>query len=149
LAHSAVCVLKELIIPSVSVDQVLDVCHRVFKEMGLKIMKDSTREGRTTVLAGESALLPLTLRALLYPFSLAEYLKMAQRSGVHVVASQEKDGVHLRTCGVALDEISGKPEKYTKDEIMEEANSMLEAMDFEQKFIKKIKDEFPGITEAT
>ena len=149
MAHPAVCVLKELIIPSVSADQVLDACRRIFKEMGLKIMKDSTREGKTTVLAGESALLPLTLRALLYPFSLAEYLKIAQRSGVHVVTSQEKDGVHLRVCGVALDEISGRPEKYAKDEIMEEANSMLEAMDFEQKFVRRIKDEFPGITEAT
>ncbi len=148
MTHQGVCVLREFIIPNVTVDKVIEVCCGLFKKMGLKILKDTIRGGRTTVLAGEGALLPLTLRTLLFPFNLGEYVKTAQRSGVHVVASKESDGVHLRACGVALDEVSGKLEKYTKDEIMEEATGMLEAWDFENKFVSMLRTEFPELKEA-
>ncbi len=148
LTHEGVCVLKEFIIPSVTVDEVIEACHGFFKKMGLKILKDTTRGSRTTVLAGEGALLPLTLRTLLFPFNLGEYVKTAQRSGVHIIVSKETDGVHLRACGVALDEVSGKPEKYTKDEVMEEATGMLEAWDFENKFVNMLKAQFPELKEV-
>ncbi|MCJ7559255.1 hypothetical protein MUO79_01390, partial [Candidatus Bathyarchaeota archaeon] len=63
--------------------------------------------------------------------------------GMHVVISPSKDGIHLYSCGIALDEITGKLAKYTKDEVVEEVTDTMEALDFENKFIKRILEHFP------
>jgi hypothetical protein len=116
--------------------------------MGLKIMKtEASKEGKTTVLAGEGAVVPLLVRVLSYPFSLGDYLKAAQRSGVHVVVSQGQDGVRIFSCGIALDEISGKRAKYSKQEMIEEVTDTMEAWDFEGKFINRMKAAFPQMKE--
>jgi hypothetical protein len=148
MAHEAVCLEKKLFIPEVKVGDVTLACRRALKEMGLKVMKEeTTKDASTTVLAVEGALLPLTLRTLLYPFSLQQYIKAAQRSGVHVVVSPSEDGVILYSCGLALDELTGKPAQYVSDEDVEEITDTMEALDFENKFLKKIKENFPRTRE--
>jgi len=148
MVHEAVCLERKLHIPEAKVDDVALACRKTFKEMGLKIMKaEENREGGTTVMAGEGALVPLTLRTLLYPFSLQQYVKAAQRSGVHVVISPSKEGVIIYSCGLALDELTGKLAKYASDEDIEEITDTMEALDFENKFIMKIKTLFPKAKE--
>jgi hypothetical protein len=148
MSHEAVCLERRLLVPDAKVDDVALACQKAFKEMGLKVMKtERTEEGITTVLAGEGALVPLTLRALLYPFSLQQYVKAAQRSGVHVVISPSEEGTIIYSCGLALDELTGKPAKYVSDEDVEEITDTMEALDFENKFIKKIKELFPKTKE--
>jgi hypothetical protein len=75
---------------------------------------------------------------------MAEYIKKAQRSGMHVVVSPSKDGIHVYSCGIALSEITGKLASYTKDEVVEEVTDAAEAWDFENRFIKKILEHFPN-----
>ena len=148
MSHEAVCLERRLLVPDAKVDDVALACQKAFKEMGLKVMKtEKTEEGITTVLAGEGALVPLTLRTLLYPFSLQQYVKAAQRSGVHVVISPSEEGTMIYSCGLALDELTGKPAEYVSDEDMEEITDTMEALDFENKFIKKMKELFPKAKE--
>jgi hypothetical protein len=148
MGYEAVCLERKLLIPDAKVDEVASACQKAFKEMGLKIMQtEKTKEGSTTVLAGEGALVPLTLRTLLYPFSLQQYVKAAQRSGVHVVISPSEQGTIIYSCGLALDELTGKPAKYASDEDIEEITDTMEALDFENKFIAKIKAIFPKTKE--
>jgi hypothetical protein len=148
MAHEAVCLERKLFIPEVKVDDVALECLKALKRMGLKVTKEEkTKEGSTTVLAVEGALLPLTLRTLLYPFSLQQYIKAAQRSGVHVVVSPSEDGVILYSCGLALDELTGKPAEYISEEDVEEITDTMEALDFENRFLKKIKTAFPKTRE--
>jgi len=150
LAHRSVCFDKELIVKDASIQDVFKVCEKALKGMRFKITsEEKAKDGRMTVMASERALIPLTMKVLMYPFSLEEYAKSAQRSGIHVVISPEKDGIHLHSCGIALDEITGKLATFTKDEIIEEITNMREATDFENKFINKLKAAFPNITEAT
>jgi hypothetical protein len=144
MVHAAVCLEKEVLIKDASVDEVISFCNEALKGMKLKIKKEeSSRDGKTTIFASEGALVPLVLKTLLFPFSLGEYVKAAQRSGMHVVISPSKDGIHLYSCGIALDEITGKLAKYTKDEVVEEVTDTMEALDFENKFIKRILEHFP------
>ena len=148
MSHEAVCLERRLLVPNAKVDDVALACQKAFREMGLKIMKtEKTKEGNATVLAGEGALVPLTLRTLLYPFSLQQYVKAAQRSGVHVVISPSPEGAVIYSCGLSLDELTGKPAKYVSDEDVEEITDTMEALDFENKFITKIKQLFPGTKE--
>jgi hypothetical protein len=149
MAHPAVCSERKFLVPEAKVDEVASACRQAFKEMGLKIMKsEKTKDDSTDILAGEGALVPLTLRTLLYPFSLQQYVKAAQRSGVHVVTSPSKDGVIIYSCGLALDELTGKPAEYLSDDDIEEITNTLEALDFENKFLMKIKQIFPKAREA-
>lgn len=149
MIDGAVCSERKFLIPEAKVDEVASACQKALKEMGLKIMEtEKTKEGNTAVLAGESALVPLTLRTLLYPFSLQQYVKAAQRSGVHVVLSPSEEGVTLYSCGIVLDELTGKPAKHVSDEDEEEITGTLEALDFENKFINKIKEVFPKTKET-
>ena len=146
--HEAVCMETKLLVPDAKVEDVALACQRAFKEMGLRVMKtEKTKDGTTTVLAGEGALLPLTLRTLLYPFSIQQYVKAAQRSGVHVVISPSEEGTIVYSCGLALDEITGKPVESVSDEDMDEITNTMEALDFENKFIKKLKEHFPKTRE--
>jgi len=148
MVHEAVCLERKLLVPDAKVDDVTSACQKVFKEMGLRVMQtERTKEGNTEVFAGEGALVPLTLRTLLYPFSLQQYIKAAQRSGVHVVISPSEEGVIIYSCGLALDELTGKPAKYASDEDIEEITDTMEALDFETKFIKKMKEIFPKTKE--
>jgi len=148
MPYEAVCLERKLFIPEAKVDEVALACHKAFKEMGLKVTKEEkTKEGSTTELASERALVPLTLRTLLYPFSLQQYIKAAQRSGVHVVISPSEEGVTVYSCGLALDELTGKPAEYVSDEDVEEITDTMEALDFENKFIMKIKAAFPKTRE--
>ena len=148
MVHGAVCLERKYVIRDATIESLIDACHKALKEMGLKITDEkSTKEGKTTVLAKEGALIPLVMKTLLFPFSISDYVKSAQRSGVHVVISQSKEGVLLYSCGIALDEISGKLAKYTKEDLMEELTDTMEALDFENKFINKIRAAFPRAEE--
>ena len=144
MTNSAVCIDREVLIEDASLDEVISFCNQALKGMRLRIEKEeSSKDGRTTIFVSEGALVPLTLKVLLFPFNLGEYIKSAQRSGMHIVVSSAKDGIHLHSCGIALDEITGKLAEYTKDEIVEEVTNTMEALDFENKFIKRILVKFP------
>ncbi|HML03754.1 MAG TPA: hypothetical protein VK487_10365 [Candidatus Bathyarchaeia archaeon] len=144
MANSAVCMDREILIQDAAVDEVVSFCNQALKKMRLGIEKEeSSQDGRTIIFASEGAVVPLMLKVLLFPFDLSEYVKTAQRSGMHIVVSPAKDGIHLYSCGIALDEITGKLAEYTKDEIVEEVTSTMEALDFENKFIKRILVKFP------
>jgi hypothetical protein len=148
MSHEAVCLERKLVVPDAKVGDVALACRKAFKEMGLKVMKtERTKEGSTIVLAGEGALVPLTLRTLLSPFSIQQYVKAAQRSGVHVVISPSEEGTMIYSCGLALDELTGKPAKSFSDEDMDEITNTMESLDFENKFMKKIKELFPKTKE--
>jgi len=143
-----VCLERKLVIPEAKIEDVTQACQKALKSMGLKVTKtETTKEGTTNVLAAEGALVPLTVRTLLYPFNLQDYIKAAQRSGIHVTIAPAKDGIIIHSCGIALDERTGKPAKYTSDEDVEEMTDTLEAIDFENKFINKIKEQFPKTKE--
>ena len=144
MSHEAVCLETKLLIPDATVEDVASACQKAFKEMGLRMMKtEKTKDGNTTELAGEGALLPLTLRTLLYPFSIQQYVKAAQRSGIHIVISLSAQGTILYSCGLALDEVTGKPVDSLSEDDMDDITNTMEALDFENKFIKKIKELFP------
>jgi len=144
MSHEAVCLETKLLIPDATVEEVASVCQKVFKEMGLRVMKtEKTKDGTTTELAGEGALLPLIVRTLLYPFSIQQYVKAAERSGVHVVISPSDKDTVLYSCGLALDEMTGKPVDSLSDDDMDEITNTMEALDFENKFTKKIKEHYP------
>jgi len=150
MAHAAVCLEREVLIEDASMDEVTTFCNEALKEMRLRIKKEeSAREGKTTIFASEGALVPLVLKTLLFPFTLGEYVRRAQRSGLHVLISPSKDGIHVYSCGLALDEFTGKLAKYTKDEVLEEVTNTMEAWDFENKFIKKILGHFPKAKQIT
>jgi hypothetical protein len=147
MSHEAVCLERKFLVPDVKVNEVALACEVIFREMGLKVMKtERTKEGSTTVLAGEGALVPLTLRTLLYPFSIQHYVKAAQRSGVHVAISPSEEGTMIYSCGLALDELTGKPARFS-DEDLDEITNTMEALDFESKFVKKMKELFPTTKE--
>jgi len=148
MVHESVCLEKKLLIPGAKVEEVALACNKALKDMGLKVMQtETTSDGSTTVMAGEGALVPLTLRTLLYPFSLQQFIKAAQRSGVHVVVSPSKEGVIVYSCGLSLDEFTGKPAKYEEEDV-EEITDTMEALDFENKFLKRIREIFPGTEEV-
>lgn len=145
---------RKFLIRGANPSQVLDVCHKALRDIGLKVAEEEeTEEGRTTILAAEGRAVPLIVKFLLAPIeaiaSIEPYIRAAQRSGVHVVISPAKDGTCLCVYGVALDELTGRLEKYTKEEFMEEVTDTLEAWDFEDKFINKIKAAFPKLKEIS
>jgi hypothetical protein len=148
LSHEGVCLERKFLVPNVKVDDVALACQKAFKEMGLKVTNtERTKDGSATVLAREGALVPLTLRILLFPFSLQQYIKAAQRSGVHVVISPSEEGTIIYSCGLAVDELTGKPAEFISDEEVEELTNTMEALDFENKFLKKMKQTFPETKE--
>jgi len=145
MVHAAVCLEKEVLVKDARIDEVTSFCNEVLKEMRLKIGKEeSARDGKTTIFASEGALVPLILKTLLFPFSMNEYVKAAQRSGLHVVISPGEDGIHVYSCGIALDEVTGKLAEYTKDEVIEEVTDIMEALSFEDRFIKGLLKRFPN-----
>lgn len=148
MSHEGVCLERKLLVSNVKVEDVALACQKIFKEMGLKVTtNEKTEDGSATVFAREGALVPLTMRTLLFPFSLQHYFKAAQRSGVHVVISPSEEGTMIYSCGLALDELTGKPAEFIPDEEIEELTDTMEALDFENKFLKKIKQMFPTTKE--
>ncbi len=144
----SVCLERTFLIPDATVDSVTDVCHKILRDMRLKIIKrEAVEQEQTTILAGEGSLIPLITKVLLYPLGLDDYVQAAQRSGVHIVISPADKGVYLRVCGIALGEATGKPEEYTKEDFMEEVTDTLEAWNFEDRFINRIKAAFPKTKE--
>jgi hypothetical protein len=149
VVHAAVCLERRIIVHDATVNEVIDACHTVFKEMGLKVTEEkSSHDGRTVVLAKEGALVPLVLKTLLFPLSISQYLKSAQRSGVHVVVSPTNEGVHVYSCGIALDETTGDLAKYSKEELMEEVSGTMESLNFENEFITRMLEIFPKAKEV-
>ncbi len=68
MTPDAVCLEKKMFIPEAKLEDVASVCHKVLKDMGLKITdEEKTKEGNITVMARERALVPLTLRTMLVP----------------------------------------------------------------------------------
>jgi hypothetical protein len=54
----------------------------------------------------------------------------------------------IYSCGLALDERTGKPAEYPSDEDVEEIADTMEALDFENKFLAKIRKIFPMTREV-
>jgi len=149
MSSGAVCYERKFVIPNADVDEVFSACQKAFKNMGLRVMNtEKSSDGSETVLAGERALVPLTIRTLLYPLSIQHYVKAAQRSGIHVVISPSKAGTLLYFCGLMLDEITGKPMEDLSDADMDDITNTMEALDFENKFLTKIREMFPTMKEA-
>jgi predicted DNA-binding protein len=63
------------------------------------------------------------------------------------VISPSEDGAIVYSCGIALDERTGKPAEYESDEDIEEITDTMEALDFENKFTEKIRAAFPEVKE--
>lgn len=148
MTHRSVCFQNELIIKDEPIDKIIKVSEDALRQIGLKVArKEKLKDGTTTVFAEERAFIPLIMKVLSYPFSLGEYIKSAQRSGLHIVISPCKEGIRVLSCGIALDEISGKTATYTKEETIEEITDLIEATDFEDKFLNAIKKAFPDYTE--
>jgi hypothetical protein len=63
------------------------------------------------------------------------------------VISPSEDGAIVYSCGLALDERTGKPVEYESDEDIEEITDTMEAIDFENKFTEKIRAAFPEVKE--
>jgi len=148
VVHTAVCSERRVFIPDETVDRVAETSGRILGDLGLKVReRRAAGEGETTIFAAEGAAIPLIMRVLLIPFRAADYVKAAQRTGVHVVISPAEGGVNLFACGIALGEASGKPERYPEENTMEEVTDTLKAWDFEGSFIEMIKSAFPGAEE--
>jgi hypothetical protein len=140
----SVCFEREILIVDTDVDKVVNACHEALKEIGLEVVKkELTKEGKITFFAGEGILVPFLTKALLYPLGLDDYVRSAQRSGIHIMISPSANGIHVNVCGIALDEVTAKLEEYTKEDLIEELTDTLEAWDFEDKFIKRILKNFP------
>jgi hypothetical protein len=139
MSEPAVCSYRKLLIRDASLDQVTDVCKMALKEIGLKVKKsESTKEGTTSIFAAQGALIPLTMKILSHPFGEDDYLKSAQRSGIHLLIAPATDGVHISYCGIALNDATGRPEKYPEVTI-EEVTDTLDSLEFEDKFLKALK----------
>ena len=71
MVDATVCFEREVLIEDASMDEVTSFCEEALKGMRLRIKKEeSTRDGKTTIFASEGELVPLMLKALLFPFSL-------------------------------------------------------------------------------
>jgi hypothetical protein len=144
---------RKFLIPKASPAQVLDTINKALRDIGLKVTEEKvTEKGKTTILAAEGRIVPLIMKFLLTAIEaiappIEDYIRAAQRSGVHVVIQPAKNGITLSVYGIALNELSGKQDRYSKDEITEEVTDTLEAWEFEKKFIDKIKTKFPEIKE--
>ena len=67
----AICLENEFFIPKISVERVIEICQESLQEMNLhKINEETDVNGRTVILAGERALVPLITKALLNPLGL-------------------------------------------------------------------------------
>ena len=142
----AACMASEYVIGNATAGQVVAACRQIVDEMGLKVIKEeSAKDGQISVLAGEGVLVPFVVKALLIPLGLDDFVRAAQRTGVHIGISPQDDGIHLYICGIALQEATGKFERYTQANLMEQVTDTMEAWDFKDRFVQKIKKKLPEI----
>ena len=147
MSQPSVCLNRKFIIRNVTVDQVVEEANKALGEMGLKIKKEAVIEGKTSIFATEGALVPVVLKILTYPLGWYDFLRSAQRSGVHVLVAPGDDGVHIYVCGISLGPVHGRPEKYPEITI-KEVTDTLKDLDFEENFIKKVISVFPQAEEV-
>lgn len=146
MSEPSVCLNRKFLIKGASIDQVISESHRALKELGLKLKKEATIEGNTSIFAAEGALVPITMRILSYPLRLSEYIRSAQRAGIHVLITAASEGIYMYVCGFSVGDLSGRPEKYSEVSI-EEVTDTLKALDFEEKFINTVISAFDNVQE--
>lgn len=126
-------------------EAVVAAVNTALQNMGLKIKKSETFEdGKSSIFAAEGAWLPIILRILTLPLTVKDYTQSAQRGGIHLIVTPSEEGVRVNVCGLALDEITGRPEKYPEPS-MEQVTDTLKSLDFEEKFINKLRLSFPDL----
>ena len=147
MSHPSVCENRKFLVKNASLDQLANACSQALKDMGLKIIDSkSTPDGKSSIFAAEGAALPLIMKTLSYPLRMEDYLKSAQRSGIHVLLAPGEGGIFLHVCGIALENLSGRPEKYPEVNI-EEVTDTIKNLELEKRFIKRITSAFPGTAE--
>ncbi len=145
MSQPIICSNKLLIIKGSTTEAVVGAVEVALKNMGLKIKKSETFEGgKSSIFAAEGAWLPILFRALTLPLTIKDYSKSAQRGGIHLLVAPSDEGVRVNVCGLALSELTGRPEKYPEPS-MEEVTDTLEALDFEEKFISNLRLSFPDL----
>jgi hypothetical protein len=149
MSQPTVCSNRLVLIRGSHLDAVVGAVEVALKEMGLKIKKSESFEGgKTSIFAAESAWLPITLKMITFPLTIKDYTKSAQRGGIHLLVTPSGDGVRVNVCGIALNEITGRPEKYPEPS-MEEVTDTLKSLDFEEKFINNLRFSFPDLEVLT
>jgi hypothetical protein len=148
MSHPSICENRKFIIKKANLDQVITACNEALNEMGFNVKKrESTSDGKTSIFAAEGAIIPLTMKILAYPFQAQDYMQSAQRSGIHVLIVPSQEAILLHVCGIALTNLTGRPEKY-QGEGIEEVTDTMKNLQFEERFIKKIGSAFPSIEEV-
>ncbi len=145
MSQPIVCSNRLLLIRGSSVEAVVAAVNTALQNMGLKIKKSETfKGGKSSIFAAEGAWLPIILRILTFPLAFKDYTQSAQRGGIHLIVAPSDQGVGVNVCGLALDEITGRPEKYPEPS-MEEVTDTLKSLDFEEKFINNLRISFPDL----
>lgn len=130
-----------------SLEAVVEGVEAALKEMGLKVKKSETSEGgKTSIFAAEGAWLPIILKTISFPITIKDYTQSAQRGGIHVLVTPSNEGVLVNVCGLALTEVTGRPEKYPEPS-MEEVTDTLKSIKFEENFINNLRLSFPDLQE--
>jgi len=146
MSEPTLCLNRKFLIKGATADQVISESHKAMKDLGLNVKREATIDGKTSVFAVEGALVPIVMRVISYPWKMSEYVKSAQRAGIHVLVSQAPDGVYLYACGLSVNDLTGRPEKYPEITV-EEITDTLKALDFEEKFIKTVLAAFSDVQE--
>ena len=147
MSQPSVCLNRKFLIKNATVDQVVEEANKALREIGLKIKREAVIDGKTSIFAAEGALAPITMKILTYPWGWSEFLRSAQRSGVHILVAPGAEGVYFYVCGISLGDLSGRPEKYSEVTI-QEVTDTLKDLDFEEKFIKAVVSVFPQTEEV-
>ncbi len=149
MSHPGVCSNRGVLIRGSTLEAVVEAVEEALKGMGLKIKKSESFEGgKTSIFAAEGALLPIILKTLSFPIAIKDYTQSAQRGGIHVLVTPSLGGVLVNVCGLALDELTGRPEKYPGPS-MEEVTDTLKSLRFEDAFIKNLLLSFPDLEELS
>jgi hypothetical protein len=149
MSQPTICSNRLVLIRGSHPEAVVRAVEVALKEMGLKIKKSESFEGgKTSIFAAEGAWLPITLKMITFPLTIKDYTKSAQRGGIHLLVAPSGDGVQVNVCGLALDEVTGRPEKY-QEPSMEEVTDTLKSLDFEEKFINNLRLSFPDLEVLT
>jgi hypothetical protein len=131
------------------VEAVVAAVNTALQNMGLKIKNSETFEGgKSSIFATEGAWLPIILRIFTLPLTVKDYTQSAQRGGIHLIVTPSDEGVRVNVCGLALDEITGRPETYPEPS-MEQVTDTLKSLDFEEKFISNLMISFPDLEVLT
>jgi hypothetical protein len=149
MSHPGVCSNRGVMIRGSTLEAVVEAVEVALKEMGLKIKKSESFEGgKTSIFAAEGAWLPIILKTITFPITIKDYVKSAQRGGIHVLVTPSDGGVLVNVCGLALSEVTGRPEKYPEPS-MEEVTDTLKSFQFEENFINNLKLSFPDLQELS